>query len=61
MLTTIVLSEEGPQQTRVTLSWEPFGKFTAEELETFVKAKAGMDQGWDGSFDKLEEYLSKSN
>jgi hypothetical protein len=28
-----------------------------EEIETFIKAKAGMTQGWTGSFDKLEEYL----
>ncbi len=57
MLTTVTLSEEGSDQTRVTIEWEPYGNCTAEELETFIKAKAGMTMGWTGSFDKLEEYL----
>jgi uncharacterized protein YndB with AHSA1/START domain len=59
MLTTVTLSEEGPEQTRVTIEWEPYGNYTAEELDTFIKAKAGMTMGWTGSFDKLEEYLEK--
>jgi uncharacterized protein YndB with AHSA1/START domain len=28
-------------------------------METFIKAKGGMTQGWTGSFDKLEEYVRK--
>ena len=59
MLTTVTLSEEGPDRTRVTITWEAYGNVTAEELETFIKAKAGMAQGWTGSFDKLEDYLSQ--
>jgi uncharacterized protein YndB with AHSA1/START domain len=59
MLTTVALAEEGPDKTRVTITWEPYGKVTPEELDTFIKAKAGMTQGWTGSFDKLEEYLVK--
>ena len=58
MLTTVTLAEEGPDQTRVTISWEPYGPCTAEELDTFIKAKAGMTVGWTGSFDKLEDYLA---
>ncbi len=58
MLTTVKLSEEGPDRTRVTVTWEPFGGTTREELETFIKARGGMTQGWTGSFDKLEAYLS---
>lgn len=57
MLTTVTLSEEGADKTRVTITWEPFGTVSREELETFVKAKGGMTQGWTGSFDKLETYL----
>ena len=30
-----------------------------DKLETFIKARGGMTQGWTGSFDKLEAYLSK--
>ncbi len=57
MLTTVLLAEEGPSQTRVTVTWEIHGQATREEADTFSKAKAGMTQGWTGSFDKLEGYL----
>jgi uncharacterized protein YndB with AHSA1/START domain len=60
MLTTVKLTAEGPDQTRVTVTWETFGPTTREELETFINAKAGMTQGWTGSFDKLEEYLQNN-
>jgi uncharacterized protein YndB with AHSA1/START domain len=59
MLTTVKLSEEGPNKTRVTLTWECHGAITREELETFVKARGGMTQGWTGSFDKLEACLKE--
>jgi uncharacterized protein YndB with AHSA1/START domain len=58
MLTTVELTEEGPDQTRVTLTWEPYGSIKSEELETFIKERGGMTQGWTGSFDKLDEHLS---
>lgn len=57
MLTTVLLEEEGSDKTRVTVIWEVFGEATAVEHDTFHKAKAGMTQGWNGSFDKLEAYL----
>lgn len=57
MLTTVQLTEEGSNQTRVTVTWEPYGATTAEELDTFIKARGGMTQGWTGSFDKLEEFI----
>jgi uncharacterized protein YndB with AHSA1/START domain len=57
LLTNVQFSPEGPDSTRVTISWEPYGPATAEEIETFVKARAGMTQGWTGSLDKLESYL----
>jgi uncharacterized protein YndB with AHSA1/START domain len=60
MLTTVTLAEEGPGRTRVTVEWEPRGEVTREELETFIKMKGGMTQGWTGSFDKLEEYVEKA-
>lgn len=58
MLTTVTLAEEGPNQTRVTIFWEVYGEASREERETFHMAKGGMTQGWTGSFDKLEEYLT---
>ena len=57
MLTTMILTEEGPDQTRVTVTWEVYGEATREEIDTFTGAKGGMTQGWTGSFDKLEGYL----
>ncbi len=60
MLTVVKLSEEGPDRTRVTLTWEPSGNCTQEEMATFIQARGGMTQGWAGSFDKLEEYLAKN-
>ncbi len=57
MLTTVDLAAEGSDQTRITITWEPVGNVTREELETFIRARSGMTQGWTGSFDKLETYL----
>jgi len=57
MLTTVTLAEEGPEQTRVTVQWEPHGNVTPQELEAFRAERAGMTQGWTGSFDKLDAYL----
>src|SRR6185295_539889 len=51
MLTIVTLAEEGPDKTQVTVTWEPYGETTREELETFVKARGGMTQGWSGSLD----------
>jgi uncharacterized protein YndB with AHSA1/START domain len=60
MLTTVQLTAEGPERTRVTVTWEPHGATTREELETFIKGRAGMTLGWTGSFDKLEAILAKA-
>lgn len=59
MRTTVQLSEEGPDTTRVTVTWEPYGSTTAEELATFIQARTGMTMGWTGSFDKLEALLAE--
>lgn len=60
MLTTITLTEEGKNQTRVNVQWEVYGEASSAEREMFHQQKGGMTQGWSGSFDKLEEYLKKS-
>jgi len=59
MLTSVSFCEEGPDQTRVTVTWQPYGATTPEELAVFVAARTGMTQGWTGSFDKLEAYLQQ--
>jgi uncharacterized protein YndB with AHSA1/START domain len=58
MLTTVDFTPEGSDQTRVTITWECYGETTPEELAAFVQEKGGMTQGWTGSLDKFEEYLS---
>ncbi|HNB23056.1 MAG TPA: SRPBCC family protein [Candidatus Melainabacteria bacterium] len=60
MKTTVQLSPESAERTRVTLTWEQDGNWSQEELETFTQARAGMTQGWTGSLDKLEEYIGKN-
>jgi uncharacterized protein YndB with AHSA1/START domain len=59
MLTTVTFVEEGPNQTRVQVRWEVYGDATPEERETFRNFRDSMTQGWTGSFDKLDEYLSR--
>jgi uncharacterized protein YndB with AHSA1/START domain len=59
MLTVVELTAEGPERTRVTVTWEPHGATTREELEAFIQARTGMTLGWTGSFDKLEALLEK--
>lgn len=59
MLTVVNLTEEGPDQTRVTITWEVEGKYTAEEMQTFIQGRAGMNMGWSGSLDKLEALLEQ--
>ncbi len=58
MLTVVTLTEEGPDRTRVTVTWAPYGRVTDEELAIFIKARAGMTMGWTGSFDKLDDQLA---
>jgi len=60
MLTTVTFASEGASRTRVVIAWEPHGAFTPIELETFIKARGGMTQGWTGSLDKLEVLLGAS-
>ena len=60
MLTTVEFAAESEGRTRVTVTWRTHGTVTPEELETFINGRAGMTQGWSGSFDKLDQYLASS-
>ena len=57
MLTTVAFFAEGPNRTRVTVTWEPYGEAAPEEVAIFVQSRPGMTQGWTGSFDKLDALL----
>jgi uncharacterized protein YndB with AHSA1/START domain len=56
MLSTVELTAEGPDRTRVRVRWEPQDA-TAADLAEFMKQRSGMTMGWTGSFDKLETLL----
>lgn len=60
MHTTVNFTEEGENQTRITVTWKVEGQATVEEMKTFLTSRAGMTQGWTGSFDKFEDYLQKN-
>lgn len=58
MLTTVAFFAESEDRTRVTVTWEPYGDATPEEVAIFVQSRPGMTQGWTGSFDKLDTLLA---
>jgi len=56
MLTTVELTAEGPDRTRVAVRWEPQDA-SAADIAEFAKQRTSMTGGWTGSFDKLEALL----
>jgi uncharacterized protein YndB with AHSA1/START domain len=58
LLMTVLLSEEAPDRTRITVTCEPHGDTTVQEIAAFEHERAGMTMGWTGSFDALEAVLS---
>lgn len=58
ILTTVTLTEESPERTRVTVESEPQGKASSEDIEAFAMARAGMAGDWAESFDRLENELA---
>lgn len=61
MLSVVTFASESPTQTRVTVTWRPYGEVSIEELAAFTEARTGMTLGWSGSFDKLDELLEKTD
>jgi len=57
ILTTVTLTREETNQTRVTVQWEILGGASKSERKTFHEMKPSMTGGWNGSFDQLEELL----
>ena len=58
MHSTFTFTDLGNGRTRLTVEWAPVEGSTAEELALFDSMRAGMDQGWKGTFDKLDAYLN---
>jgi uncharacterized protein YndB with AHSA1/START domain len=59
MNTVFAFISEGPEQTRLRISWVYAGIDVAE-ASTFKAAHAGMAGGWNGSLDGLQAYLAAS-
>jgi uncharacterized protein YndB with AHSA1/START domain len=57
MLTTITLKPRG-ENTELHLTWQVAEETPEVEKQTFLKAFEGMTQGWTGSFDGLDGFLS---
>ena len=57
MLATILFQDFGPK-TLISLYWEALEP-TPAERETFAKGVAGMNQGWAGTFDRLDALLKE--
>ncbi len=57
MLSETTLTEHAGKTT-LSIKWLPFDA-TAEERKTFDDGRAGMTQGWTGTFEQLEAYLAK--
>jgi uncharacterized protein YndB with AHSA1/START domain len=56
LLTTVIFEEHG-DKTNLTLTWSPLNA-TDKEIKTFAEGLAGMNQGWGGTFEQLDEFLA---
>jgi len=57
MLTKVTFEAQGGK-TKVTVQWVPVEASTEIERKTFDAGRDSMKQGWSGTFEKLEAYLS---
>ena len=59
LLTRVTLEETTGGKTRLTLRWSPLDA-SEEEQATFAAAHPGMQGGWTGTFDQLDDYLARA-
>ena len=57
MLTKVTFEAQG-RKTKVTVQWVPVDASTDIERKTFDEGRDSMKQGWSGTFEQLESYLS---
>jgi len=57
LLTTVTFEDAGSGKTTVTLRWTPLNA-TAEERAAFAAMRGGATIGWNGSFERLDDYLA---
>ena len=58
MKATMEFQATGEKTSRITITWFPWEADQAAH-DTFDMARAGMTQGFEGTFQKLEAYLAK--
>lgn len=58
LLSTFLFEDAGSERTTVTVIWVPINESAAERL-AFDTNRESMTQGWSGTFDRLEHYLSE--
>jgi uncharacterized protein YndB with AHSA1/START domain len=58
-LITVTLDEEPDSKTRLNVSWAPHNA-TEVERKTFNASHVGMKATWNGTLDRLAEYLAKT-
>ena len=56
IMSTVEFEEQGPRQTRVTVTWLPHEASEAER-KTFEEGRDSMKQGWGGTLEQLAGYL----
>ena len=56
MLATLTFVDEGPNRTRLTISWQPYNSDAAGE-SAFDGSRGSMQQGFRGMLDKLESHV----
>lgn len=57
-MSTVEFEEQGPRQTKVTVTWLPHDA-TEAERKTFDEGRDSMKQGWGGTMDQFADYLKK--
>ncbi len=57
MHTTVRFEAQGAK-TRATVTWVPVEGSSETERKTFDAGRDSMKQGWSGTFEQLEAYLS---
>lgn len=57
MRTTVTFGAQGAR-TKVTVHWVPVDGSTESERRTFDAGRNSMQQGWTGTFEQLEAYIS---
>lgn len=53
----VTFSEVGKNKTRIDVTWSAY-EASEDERKTFEEGASSMDQGWGGTFERLEEFFS---